>query len=93
MGLRFQWDPRKARINRAKHKVDFEEAVTVFADPLSLTIPDPLHSLSEDRFVTIGTSARARLVVVVHADRQDVTRIISARPATVRERKTYEEGV
>jgi len=91
MGLRFEWDARKAAVNRAKHDVSFEEAVTVFADPLSLTIPDPLHSISEDRFVTIGTSRRGRLVVVVHADRRDITRIISARFASARERNAYEE--
>ena len=94
MALRFSWDPRKAASNLRKHGVSFEEAVTAFGDPLSLTIPDPLHSESEDRFVLLGLSANRRLLVVVHAERGDNDiRIISARLATRRERTQYEEGV
>lgn len=94
MPLRFSWDPRKAASNIRDHGVSFEEAVTAFGDPLSITIPDPLHSQSEDRFVLVGLSANSRLLVVVHAERgDDDIRIISARLASRRERIQYEEGV
>lgn len=86
------WDPVKAKINRRKHGVTFEEAATVFNDPLSSTIPDPVHSEIEERFVIVGQSNQRRLLVVVHVDQQDVIRIISARVANARERKTYEEA-
>jgi len=92
MGLVLEWDERKAELNLAKHGTSFREAATVFADPLSSTIPDPIHSLREQRFVTIGESSWRRVLVVVHADRGDRTRIISARFATRRERKRYEES-
>jgi len=93
MGLIFEWDPRKAEENDDKHGVSFEEAATVFGDPLSLTIADPRHSTDEDRFVIIGASLpQRRLLVVVHTERKGRIRIISARVATPRERKTYEEG-
>jgi uncharacterized DUF497 family protein len=93
MPLRFDWDPRKAHSNRTKHGVSFEEASTVFADPLSSTIPDPFHSSPNDeRFVILGSSRRGRLLVVVHLDLGDLIRIISARRATRRERRAYEEG-
>lgn len=94
MALRFSWDPSKAASNLRKHGVSFEEAVTAFGDPLSLTIPDPKHSESEDRFVLLGLSANSRLLVVVHAERgdDDDIRIISARLASRRERIQYEEG-
>ena len=92
MGLSFEWDDRKAEANVQKHRVSFEEASTVFADPLALTIFDPLHSEGEDRYVTLGRSQRQRLLVVVFTDRDDRIRIISARVATRRERKDYEEG-
>ena len=91
MSLQFTWDPQKAATNLRKHKVSFPEAATAFADPLSLTISDPDHSVGEERFVLIGQSERRRLVVVAHVERGDLIRIISARPATRRERKTYEE--
>ena len=90
MGLRFEWDESKASQNVEKHGVAFERAATVFRDPLSLTIDDPLHSQAERRFVTIGESAGRELLVVVHTERKDVIRIISARPATRRERRDYE---
>ncbi len=91
MPLSFEWDARKAKSNLAKHGVSFEEASTVFGDPWSLTIPDPVHSLVEERAVVLGQSHRQKLLVVVHTERGDNIRIISARPAGRRERKTYEE--
>jgi uncharacterized protein len=92
MPLTFEWDPPKARSNFAKHGVGFEEASTVFGDPLSLTIPDPEHSRMEERFVTMGIAFTGKLLVVVHTDRGDNIRIISARRANRRERKSYEKG-
>lgn len=91
MPLIFEWDLRKARLNLAKHGVAFEEASTVFGDSLSLTIPDPEYSLTEKRFVTMGRAFSAKLLVVVHTDRGDNIRIISARRASRRERKFYEQ--
>jgi len=91
MSLQFTWDPQKAATNLRKHKVGFPEGATAFADPLSLTTPDPDHSVGEGRFVLIGQSERRRLVVVAHVERGDLIRLISARPATRRERKIYEE--
>lgn len=90
MSLRFEWDEDKAGQNIEKHDTSFEEATTVFADPLSLTIEDPLHSQEERRFVTMGESAKRELLVVVHTDRADAIRIISARRATPKERTDYE---
>jgi uncharacterized protein len=92
MSLRFEWDERKALANRSKHGISFEEAGTVFSDFLSITVPDPLHPAAEERYVTIGRSERQRLLVVVHADRGDSVRLISARIATARERNAYEEA-
>jgi len=92
MGLAFEWDRNKARSNLAKHGVSFDEATTALGDPLSITISDPLHSELEERFVLIGYSLRNRLLVVVHAERGGHIRIISARPATGRERLGYEEN-
>ena len=92
MSLTFEWDSEKAKQNLKKHKVSFEEATTVFGDPFSLTISDPLHSVDEDRFITIGESVQQRILVAVHTDRGDNIRIISARIATRREREMYEEG-
>ena len=90
--LSFEWDDNKARSNAAKHGVRFEEAATVFADALSLTIPDPAHSQAEDRFVIVGSSYQGKLLVVVHTERGDNIRGISARRASKRERKAYEEA-
>ncbi|MBM4034097.1 MAG: BrnT family toxin [Planctomycetes bacterium] len=92
MALETDWDERKAYENLKKYGVSFAEAATVFGDTLSVTIPDPLHSVGEDRFVTLGLSFRRRLLAVVHADKGETIRIISARHATRRERCTYEEG-
>ena len=91
MALLFEWDPQKARRNLAIHGVSFDEASTAFRDPLSVTIDDPQHSAYEERFILIGHSHRNRLLVVVHTERGDRYRIISARPATNRERFRYEE--
>jgi hypothetical protein len=91
--VKFEWSHAKAESNAAKHGIAFEEATTVFGDPLSRTIPDPLHSDAEDRFVTMGVSSRGRTIVVVHTDRGDNVRIISAREATRTERMKYEEGL
>ena len=88
--MKFEWDPKKAAANLAKHRVSFEDASTVFGDPLAGTIPDPLHSASEARFITVGHSDGGRLVTVVHAERGDRARIISARVATSVERRRYE---
>jgi uncharacterized DUF497 family protein len=88
-----EWDAAKATKNWAKHKVSFYEASTVFGDPLSLTIPDPHHSVQEIRFATVGVTANFKTVVVVHVDRGEKIRIISARYATTRERRDYEEGI
>ena len=90
--MRFEWDRRKARRNLIRHGVSFEEASTVFRDPLSATAEDPHHSLDEERFITFGVSARGRLLVVATTERGDTIRIISARPATASERAIYEEG-
>ena len=92
MPLGFEWDDDKAKSNLAKHGVGFEEAATVFADPLSWTIPDPAHSQVEDRFVIIGSSYHGKLLVVVHTERGDNIRVISARRASRQERKAYEEA-
>ena len=91
MPLTFEWDSRKARSNFAKHGVGFQEASTIFGDPLSLTIPDPEHSLSEERYITVGRAFSGKLLVVVHTERGDNIRIISARRASRRERKFYEK--
>ena len=90
MALIFEWDERKAIANETKHRVSFEEATTVFGDPLSVTVTDPLHSEDEERFVIVGESSRGRLLVVVHTIRMLHVRVISARKATAHERRTYE---
>ena len=87
----FEWDPKKAEANLTKHAVSFQEATTVFGDPLSLTIPDPDHSDDEQRFILLGQSYSGRLLVVIHTQRGAGVRIIGARLATRRERRSYEE--
>ncbi len=89
--LRFVWDRDKAAANLRKHGVAFDEAATTFGDPLSLTVPDPEHSVGEQRWLLVGESVTGRLLVVAHAERGDEIRIISARLATRGERETYEE--
>jgi len=90
--LLFEWDPKKAKENLEIHGISFDEASTAFGDTLSLAIYDPLHSDEEDRFVLIGNSYKNRLLVVVHTERTDRVRLISARKATKKERKQYEEN-
>jgi len=92
MGLVFEWDKNKASVNKRKHGVTFEEASTVFADPLAVTIYDLMHSDEEDRYIILGESQRQRLLVVVFTDRDERIRIISARVATRGERKDYEKS-
>jgi len=89
--MRFEWDPRKAKRNFAKHRVSFEEATTAFRDPLSSTGADP-DSADENRFITFGLSSKRKLITVAHTERDDSIRIISARRATKQEREIYEEG-
>ena len=91
MSLSFEWDADKARTNERKHGVSFDEAATAFGDPLSVTISDPDHSEGEDRFILMGSTYLSRVLVVVHTDRGDNVRIISARPATKTERRAYEQ--
>ncbi len=92
MKINFEWDARKARVNKRKHRVSFDEASTVFADPLSVTISDPLHwTPGEERFVTVGLSSSGQLLVVVHLEWENRLKIISARHATAQERRNYEE--
>ncbi len=88
--MQFEWDKEKAKQNIIKHKVSFEEAVTVFYDPLSATFNDPDHSENEQRFIIIGYSSKMRLFVISHTERGKIIRIISARIATNRERKRHE---
>jgi uncharacterized DUF497 family protein len=88
--MQFEWDPGKARLNCRKHGVSFEEAVTVFYDPLSATFEDTDHSVGEQRLITGGFSSRGRLLFVSHTDRGNALRLISARPATAHERKKHE---
>jgi uncharacterized protein len=89
--MEFEWDPRKDAANQRKHRVGFREATTVFGDPLATTFPDAEHSVSEQRFLTIGASVSGRLLVVIHSNRQETIRIISVRQATAGERRFYEE--
>ena len=92
MALLFEWDPKKARGNVKKHSVTFDEASTAFQDIMSITISDPAHSKDEERFVLLGCSHQNRLLVVVHTERRDCIRIISARAATGKEKLRYEES-
>lgn len=88
--MQFEWDRTKAEQNLKRHRVSFDEAVTVFYDPLAATFDDPDHSVGARRFITVGHSSHERLLVVVHVERGDNLRIISARLATARERKRHE---
>ncbi|MFZ0956206.1 MAG: BrnT family toxin [Candidatus Sulfotelmatobacter sp.] len=89
--MEFEWDPRKDAANQRKHGVGFREATTVFGDPLATTFMDTAHLTSEQRYLTIGSSANGSLLVVAHTERGNAIRIISARPLTPREKKFYEE--
>lgn len=88
--MRFTWDPKKDRLNQRDHGVRFQEATTVFGDALAVTVPDPDHSIGEERFVTMGQSSSGQLLVVCHTEQGDTIHIISARRATAHERKDYE---
>lgn len=90
--MQFEWDPIKARKNLVKHGVSFDEAASVFHDPLAATGADPDHSEGEERMVTFGVSSAGRLLVVAHTERRNAIRIISARVVTRQERHIYEEG-
>ncbi|HQU36878.1 MAG TPA: BrnT family toxin [Anaerolineales bacterium] len=97
MEIIFEWDARKAKTTVEKHKVSFEEAQTIFIDPLLVTFPDEFHSNAEERFTSIGISAKERLLLVVHTEQEElkervVIRIISCRKATTSERMVYEKG-
>lgn len=92
MGVEFEWDDQKALANVKKHKVTFAQAATIFGDPLSITFHDPDHSDEEDRYITIGSTMNNVLMIVSHTDRGERIRIISARRATRRERRIYEDG-
>lgn len=92
MALQFEWDPNKAARNVENHQVSFEEAATVFDDPLFITVIDEEHSVEEERYITIGLSQRGRLLLGAHTDRAGRIRIISARKATRREEQFYAEA-
>lgn len=92
MALKFEWDPEKAAKNLTKHGVSFQEAETVFGDALGRITTDPRHSVEEERYVLLGVSPRQRLLAVMFADRGEAIRLISARRATPRERRDYEQA-
>ena len=91
MGYIFEWDPKKAEPNARKHGVTFDEASTVFGDPIGLLMPDPDHSLNKERYLVLGMSNQQRLLVVAFAERPPRTRLISARRAKPREWRRYEK--
>ncbi|HAM51846.1 MAG TPA: hypothetical protein DCP92_14605 [Nitrospiraceae bacterium] len=90
--MEFEWDPDKAEVNLKKHGISFHEAATVFGDALAITFNDPDHSMREHRFLTFGYSIMNQLLVVVHTERHEKIRIISARRAIRHERKIYEDN-
>lgn len=90
--MNFDWDPKKAEANLRKHGVSFDEAATVFLDPMAVSGPDPEHSVGEHRYITFGASRLGRLLAVCHTYRPGAIRIINARRVTRGERKMYEEG-
>jgi len=90
--MKFEWDVQKAEGNLMKHGVSFQDAASVLGDALSITYPDPDHSVREHRFVTVGMSRSGKVLMVAHTDRRGNIRIISARKTTRKERKYYEEG-
>ncbi|MEO8217008.1 MAG: BrnT family toxin [Acidobacteriota bacterium] len=90
--MKFEWDPEKDRRNQAKHRVGFDEAATVFGDRLALSWVDAVHSAAEYRMLTLGYTDRDRLIIVAHTEREETIRIISARAATVAERRLYESA-
>ncbi|MBV9742456.1 MAG: BrnT family toxin [Acidobacteriia bacterium] len=90
--MTFEWDARKAAANLKKHQISFQDAATVFFDPLAITFPDPDHSWEESREITIGSTMKGQVVFVSHCERDGHMRIISARRATRSEQQQYEEG-
>ena len=90
--MEFEWDEEKAAANLTKHGISFEEAKTVFDDPLYVDFYDPDHSSDEHRYIIIGESQQRRLIIVSYTERGDIIRLISAREVTKSERETYEEG-
>lgn len=88
--MRFSWDPEKERRNQRRHSTTFQEATTVFGDPLAVTVGDLDHSVGEARFITVGQASSGQLLVVCHIEQGNIIRIISARRATAHERKDYE---
>lgn len=90
--MEFEWDSRKAAANYRKHDISFQEAATIFGDPLAITFEDPDHSMDEKRYITFGFSQQKRLLVVSHTHRREKIRIITARLMTRTERGIYEEG-
>jgi hypothetical protein len=90
--MEFEWEPKKAAVNIRKHNVTFQEAATVFGDPLAVTFEDPDHSVDENRQITFGLSLQKRFLIVSHTERRGRTRIINARLMNRNERKIYEEG-
>jgi len=93
MSLRIEWDPDKAAANESKHGVSFSEASTVLSDPLSIALPDPDHSLDEERLLLLGQSSSGRLLIISLTERGGVVRLINGRPMTSRERRTYERAI
>jgi uncharacterized DUF497 family protein len=91
MDFVFEWDEVKAQHNARRHRITFEEAVSIFSDPYLVTFSDEGHSDVEDRFISIGRSDRGRILLVVHTDRGDAIRLISCRKVTAAERTTYEQ--
>lgn len=96
MKLIFEWDKKEAMVNQQKHKISFEEAKTLFNDPLLLTFSDEYHSVNEERYISIGISAHGRILLIIHTEQKDsddilIIRIISCRKATKFERQVYEE--
>lgn len=90
MSLNFEWDEDKAQVNLKKHKISFEEAISVFNDKLSITVVDSEHSIGEERFIDIGLSNKNKLIIVIYTEKNNVIRLISARLATKKEVKQYE---
>ena len=90
--MKFEWDTKKSVTNARKHRISFNEAASVFGDPLAITFPDPHHSKDEIRFLVFGVSKFNKLLVVSYTERLDTVRIISAREATGYERRIYEDG-
>ena len=90
--MRIEWDPKKAASNEIKHGVSFEEAKSVFEDPLFVDFYDPQHSINEHRYIIIGESRRGRILIVAYSESKETVRLISARETTSNERRGYEEG-